>query len=100
MNEKSIKELLNFCIINVDKPSEITSFVCSDRIRRILEAKKAGHGGGDYFEVKDWVDAILGIKPCPIGIHEAMDMTLPGLVSQQSILQGGEWLDVPDSRDW
>jgi predicted dehydrogenase len=33
-----------------------------------------------------------GEAPCPIGVHEAMDMTLPGLVSQQSILQDGAWL--------
>ena len=63
-------------------------------------AKKAGHGGGDYFEMLDFVDAITGKAPCPIGIHEAMDMTLPGLVSQQSILQDGAWLEVPNSRDW
>ena len=63
-------------------------------------ASKAGHGGGDYFEVLDFVDAALGKRPCPIGIHEAMDMTLPGLVSQQSITEGGCWIDVPDSRDW
>jgi hypothetical protein len=29
-----------------------------------------------------------------------MDMTLPGLVSQQSIEQGSVWLPVPDSRQW
>ncbi len=29
-----------------------------------------------------------------------MDMTLPGLISQQSILEDGRWLDVPESRDW
>jgi hypothetical protein len=29
-----------------------------------------------------------------------MDMTLPGLVSQRSILQDGAWLEVPDSREW
>ena len=63
-------------------------------------AKKAGHGGGDYFEMLDFVNAITGKAPCPIGIHEAMDITLPGLVSQQSILEDGAWLDVPDSRDW
>ena len=63
-------------------------------------ARRAGHGGGDYFEVLDFVNAIRGKAPSPIGIHEAMDMTLPGLVSQQSILQGGKWLDVPDSRKW
>lgn len=63
-------------------------------------ARQAGHGGGDYFEVLDFLNAIAGKAPCPIGIHEAMDMTLPGLVSQQSILQGGAWLPVPDSRQW
>jgi predicted dehydrogenase len=64
------------------------------------EALKADHGGGDYFEVLDFKNAITGAAPCPIGIHEAMDMTLPGLVSQQSVLAGGRWLEVPDSRAW
>lgn len=69
-------------------------------LRGIELARKAGHGGGDYFEIVDFVNAITGLAPCPIGIHEAMDMTLPGLVSQQSIAQDGAWLEVPDSRDW
>ncbi|MBN1249678.1 MAG: Gfo/Idh/MocA family oxidoreductase, partial [Anaerolineae bacterium] len=63
-------------------------------------ALKAGHGGGDYFEVLDFVNSIINGTPCPIGIHEALDMTLPGLVSQASVLDGGSWLDVPDSRTW
>jgi predicted dehydrogenase len=63
-------------------------------------AQKAGHGGGDYFEVLDFVNSIVDGKPCPIGIHEAMDMTLPGLMSQASVADGGAWQDVPDSRDW
>ena len=63
-------------------------------------ALKAGHGGGDYFEILDFINAATGVADCPIGIHDAMDMTLPGLISQESIQQGGQWLDVPDSRDW
>jgi len=63
-------------------------------------ALQAGHGGGDYFEVLDFVQSIVAGAPCPIGIHEAMDMTLPGLVSQLSIANGGAWMDVPDSRAW
>ncbi|OPZ30844.1 MAG: Alpha-N-acetylgalactosaminidase [Lentisphaerae bacterium ADurb.BinA184] len=62
--------------------------------------KAAGHGGGDFFEVLDFVDAIEGRRPNPIGIHEAMDMTLPGLISQQSVLEGNRWIEVPDSRTW
>lgn len=64
------------------------------------EAKRAGHGGGDYMEALDFVEAITSGAEPPIGIHEALDMSLPGLVSQQSIEQGCVWLDVPDSRDW
>jgi predicted dehydrogenase/RimJ/RimL family protein N-acetyltransferase len=64
------------------------------------EAIRAGHGGGDWFEVHDWIQAVTGKAPCPVGIHEAMDMTLPGLISQQSVSQEGAWLDVPDSRAW
>ena len=63
-------------------------------------ARQAGHGGGDYFEILDFINAITGAIACPIGIHEAMDMTLPGLISQASIAAGGAWLDVPDSRSW
>ena len=64
------------------------------------QAEKAGHGGGDYFEVLDFIKAIKGGSPPPIGIHEAMDTTLPGLVSQQSIIEGGRWMEVPNSREW
>jgi hypothetical protein len=63
-------------------------------------AREAGHGGGDLLELVDFVDAIRGERPCPIDIDRAMDMTLPGLISQASIEQAGAWLDVPDSRQW
>lgn len=64
------------------------------------EALEAGHWGGDYWQVMGFIEAIVEDKEPPIGIHEAMDMTLPGLVSQQSIEQGCVWLDVPNSREW
>ncbi|MCC6728910.1 MAG: Gfo/Idh/MocA family oxidoreductase [Chthonomonadales bacterium] len=64
-------------------------------------AASAGHGGGDYFEVLDFVDAVLGRRPPAVDVHAAMDMTLPGLVSQQSVqFAEPRWLAVPDSRDW
>jgi predicted dehydrogenase len=59
-----------------------------------------GHGGTEYFLVMDFVDAVQGRKPPAIGIHQALDMTLPGLVSQESIRREGEWVAVPDSREW
>lgn len=63
-------------------------------------AKKAGHWGADYMVVKEFLEVVTKGRKPTIGIDEAMDMTLPGLVSQQSIAQGSIWLPVPNSRDW
>jgi len=64
------------------------------------EARASGHGGGDYLQVTDFVDALVSGKEPSIGIHQSMDMTLVGLASQLSIAQGSVWVDVPDSRQW
>jgi len=44
-SSKPIKELLEFCIINVDKPADCTSFDVADKIRKIFSARKTGHFG-------------------------------------------------------
>ena len=58
------------------------------------------HGGGDWAEMDAFVRAARGDAPCPIAVDRALDMTLPGLVSQASIADGGSWLEVPDPRAW
>ena len=45
MKQKPLKELLNFGIINIDKPSGPTSFSVSDYIRKSLNLKKTSHFG-------------------------------------------------------
>ena len=62
------------------------------------EARRAGHGGGDYFEVAEFIQAIRTGAPPPIDLFLALDMTVPGLVSQESIARGGVPLPVPDFR--
>src|SRR5690606_29593488 len=64
------------------------------------KAKQAGHSGSDYLIMTDFINSIVNNRRFSIGIHEAMDMTIPGLISQQSIQRKGEWLKVPDSRTW
>ncbi len=59
-----------------------------------------GHGGGDYWVIKDFLSTIRKEYSCPIDIYKALDMTLPGLISQQSIIQEGQWLEVPNPRSW
>jgi len=62
------------------------------------EALKTGHGGGDYFEIREFVDCVInGTKP-PVDVYDALDMTVPGLVSEESINKGGIPIPVPDFR--
>ena len=63
-------------------------------------AEQAGHWGADYFVLSEFVDVTFCRTEPTVGIHEAMDMTLPGLISQESVRRDGEWLEVPDSREW
>lgn len=42
---KTTEELLEFCIVNVDKPSGPTSFDVSDSVRKVLGARKTSHFG-------------------------------------------------------
>lgn len=44
-SEKSLKELLEFGILNIDKPAGMTSFDVSDFIRRKLKLRKTSHFG-------------------------------------------------------
>ncbi len=64
------------------------------------EALRAGHGGGDYFEIRDFVDSIIHDTTPRIDIYKAMDFTMPCLVSERSILNHGQALTVPDFRNW
>jgi predicted dehydrogenase len=61
-------------------------------------AARAGHGGGDYFVAQEFLAAVLAGRRPPIDVYRALDYTLPGLVSERSIAQGGVPLAVPDPR--
>lgn len=63
------------------------------------EALKAGHGGGDYWIVRDWIDAIETGAPPPINVYHGLEWTAAGLCSQLSIDNGGVPIRVPDFRD-
>lgn len=63
------------------------------------EALKAGHGGGDYFEISDFVRAVVGEAPPPIDVYTSLEWTAAGLCSQISIENGGVPIKVPNFRD-
>jgi predicted dehydrogenase len=59
-------------------------------------AARSGHWGADYFTLRAFLDAVLGDKPSPIDAVRALDFTVPGLVSEESITRGGVPVAVPD----
>ena len=54
---------------------------------------------GEYFKVRDFIDSIINDTTPPIDVYTAMDFTVPGLVSEESITNGGTPVEVPDFRE-
>jgi predicted dehydrogenase len=63
-------------------------------------APGAGHWGADTWPVREFVEAIANSGHPPLDIYTALDMTLPGLVSERSFHENGAWTAVPDPRLW
>lgn len=58
--ERPVEELVNYGIVNLNKPKGPTSHMTSDYVKRILEIKKAGHGG-------TLDPAVTGVLPVALG---------------------------------
>jgi hypothetical protein len=55
----------------------------------------SGHGGSSVFLSAEFVNALLEDREPTVDVYEALAMTVPGLVAQQSALKDGEQLSVP-----
>lgn len=70
----------------------------ADSLSRI--AADAGHGGGDYYMLHNFFQALRGVEDADVvDVYEAMDMFLPGMFAYRSILKGGMPMDIPDLRN-
>ena len=49
-----------------------------------------GHGGADYALLDRFFQAVRSGGPSPIGLREALRMSLPGLYAADSARRGGE----------
>ena len=70
-----------------------------ERYRKATEEQnKAGHGGGDFFLVDDFIHAIrTGEKP-DIDVYQAAEWTAVGLLSELSVTNGGRTIEMPKFR--
>ena len=62
------------------------------------EGIHVGHSGGDYWQVRAFVDSIIEDTTPPLDIYRALEMTAPGLCAGTSMEKGGIPVDVPDFR--
>jgi predicted dehydrogenase len=61
-------------------------------------AREAGHGGGDYFIVEDFVRAVLAGAPPAIDVYDAVTWSSVFPLSIESFAQGGRPVVIPDFR--
>jgi len=62
------------------------------------QAAHSGHGGGDFFVLRDFVSAVQnGTRP-PIDVYDAVTWSSIAPLSMASVAQGGAPVPVPDFR--
>ncbi|HBN82737.1 MAG TPA: hypothetical protein DDZ89_02735 [Clostridiales bacterium] len=62
------------------------------------DQRKSGHGGGDFFIVEDFINAILyGDKP-GVDVYEACEWTTVAFLSELSVMNGGREMEMPKFR--
>ncbi len=62
------------------------------------EQKKAGHNGGDFFIVEDFINAIRTNTQPELDVYKACEWTAVGLLSSLSVTNGGKTMKVPNFR--
>ncbi len=64
------------------------------------EQKSAGHWGGDFFIISDFLSAVFnGDKPY-VDVYDACEWTAVGLLSELSVMNGGRTIDMPNFRKY
>jgi hypothetical protein len=61
-------------------------------------AREAGHGGGDYFIIQDFVEAVAERKPPAVDVYDAVAWSSVYPLSERSAAAGGRPVAIPDFR--
>jgi predicted dehydrogenase len=63
------------------------------------EGIHVGHAGGDYWQVRAFLDAIINDETPPLDIYTGLEITAPGICGGISMEKGGAPVDVPNFRE-
>lgn len=62
------------------------------------EGNEAGHGGGDFYIVADFINAIKTGEQPELNVYKAAEWTSVALLSQLSVMNGGRAMEIPNFR--
>lgn len=68
----------------------------NDKDSKLIE--KAGHGGGDFFVIREFFDCIRENRKPEFDVYFATTMASVGILSHRSLLERGVPYDIPDFR--
>jgi len=60
------------------------------------EAAKTAHGGGDYFVIREFIQALRTGAPAPVDVYDAATWSCITPLSAASIRKGGQPVEAPD----
>jgi len=70
-----------------------------DRYKKATQDQKnAGHGGGDFFIIEDFINAIRTNTQPEIDVYKACEWTAVALLSELSVMNNGRTMDMPNFR--
>ncbi len=62
------------------------------------EQRSAGHWGGDFFIVEDFINAVKGKAAPTVDVYEACEWSSIAMLSALSLMNGSKVVDMPDFR--
>lgn len=90
---------LNYCSwAKIPKGKEEHQTYAPDWPSHAEEANKAGHSGGDFWTVFNFVNAIRTRKPNFFDVYTATTMSATAILAWKSVLKGSKAMKVPDMR--
>ena len=81
------------------KPGDVAEKIYTPEFPEHAEAaKKAGHGGGDFFTNFHFAEAIRKNEPPYLDVYRGLDMSLIAMQAWRSCLADGAPFEIPDFR--
>jgi predicted dehydrogenase len=75
-------------------PAGVPNYWATDRLPPAMR-HDSGHGGSAVFVSAEFIEALVENREPTVDVYEALAMTVPGIVAQQSAQKNGERLKVP-----